>query len=101
MHGKRQHCCFSEVVPVTDLGLHHTAYTSVIGREPGPGLRMFSAKFFHYHFLLTYTRGPSQVSNDHSQLGAFRPQGAKKDLFGSKIRYIQILCHRDVRNILF
>ena len=70
-----------------------------IGREPGPGLGMFSAKFFSLSFPDNVYRGPSQVCNDHSQLGAFRPQGAKTPLFGPKIRYIQILCHCDVKNI--
>ena len=61
-----------------------------IGREPGPGLRMFSAKFCSLSFPVNLRRGPSQVCNDHSQLGAFC-------LFGPKIRYIQILCHGGVR----
>ena len=70
----------------------------VIGREPGPGLRMFSAKFFSLSFPVNLYCGPSQVCNDHSQLGAFRPQGAKTPLFGPTIRYIHILCHCDVKN---
>ena len=49
-----------------------------IGREPGPGLRMFSVKFFSLSFPVNLCRGPSQVCNDHSQLAAFCPQGAKK-----------------------
>ena len=59
---------------------------------------MFSAKFLPLLIHVNLCRGPSQVCNDHSQLGAFCPQGAKKTLFGPKIRYIQILCHGDVRN---
>ena len=69
-----------------------------LGREPGPGLRMFSAKFFSLSFPVNIYCGPSQVCNDHSQLGAFRPQGAKTPLFGPTIWYIQILCHYDVTN---
>ena len=49
-----------------------------VGREPGPGLRMFSAKFFSLSIPVNLYRGPSQVCNDHSQRGAFCPQGAKK-----------------------
>ena len=56
-----------------------------IGREPGPGLRMFSAKFFPLWFPDDLYRGPSQVCNDHSQLGAFCPWGPKPPLSGLKL----------------
>ena len=46
---------------------------------------MFSAKFFSLLFPVNLYHGPSQVSNDHSQLGAFCPQGAKTPLSGLKL----------------
>ena len=68
-----------------------------IGWEPGPGLRMFSAKFFHYHFLLTYTVGHRKFVMTTPNSGPFALRG-QKNLFGPTIRYIQILCHCGVRN---
>ena len=64
-------------------------------REPGPALRMFSAKFFSLSFPVNLYRGPSQVCNDHSQLWAFRPQVANKPFSGLKL-YILKYC--DVKN---
>ena len=55
-----------------------------IGREPGPGLRMFSATFFSLSFPVNLFRGPSQVCNDQSQLGAFCHQGSKKNFSSLK-----------------
>ena len=37
----------------------------------GPGLRMFSAKFYSLPFPVNLYHGPSHVCNDHSQIGAF------------------------------
>ena len=54
----------------------------MLGREPGPGLRMFSAKIFSQSLPVNVYRGPSQVCNNQSQLGAFCPQGAKKTVLG-------------------
>jgi len=59
---------------------------------------MFSAKFFSLLFPVNLYYGPSQSGNDHSQLGAFCLQGARNPLFGLKMRYIQILCHGDIKN---
>ena len=60
--------------------------------------RMFSAKFCSQSFPVNLYCRPSHVCNDHSQLGAFHPQGAKTPLFCPTIRYIQILCQYDVTN---
>ena len=57
----------------------------LIGREPGPGLRMFSAKFISLSFPVSLYRGPSRVCNDYSQLGAFCPQGAQKTFSDLKL----------------
>ena len=46
---------------------------------------MFSAKFFSLPFSVNLYHGPSQVCNDHSQLGAFCPQGAKTLFSGIKL----------------
>ena len=92
-----QYTCNSDTSHCLQISSHISTH-NYIGREPRPGLRMFSAKFFSLWFPDNLYRGPSQVCNDHSQLGAFCPQGAKTPLFGPKIMYIQILCHCDVRN---
>ena len=46
---------------------------------------MFSAKFFSLPFPVNLYHGPSQVYNDHSQLGAFCIQGAKTPFSGLKL----------------
>jgi len=54
----------------------------VLGREPGPPLRMFFATFFSQLFPVIPYIGPSQVDNLHPQLRAIWFQGPKKNLFG-------------------
>ena len=75
----------SSIMSIVSIDDNNPVFDGVgpIGREPGPGLRMFSAKFFSLSFLVNLCHGPSQVYNDHSQLGAYLPQGAKQT-FGSK-----------------
>ena len=46
---------------------------------------MFSAKFFSLPFPVNLYHGPSQVCNDHTQIGAFCPQGAKTPFSGLKL----------------
>ena len=70
---------------------------TVISREPGPALRMFSAKFWSLSFPVNLYRGPSQVCNDHSKIGAFRPQLAKKNGSGLKLGIFKY-CHCDVKH---
>ena len=56
----------------------------VVGREPGLLLRMFFATFFSLLFLIVLYLGPSQVGNDHPQLGPVWSQGPKNTLFGKR-----------------
>ena len=46
---------------------------------------MFSAKFFSLPFPVNLYHGPSQVCNDHSQIEAFCPEGAKTPFSGIKL----------------
>ena len=57
----------------------------VIGREPGPGLRMFSAKFFHYDFLITYTMSHRKFVMTTLNSGPFALRGLKKTFSGLKL----------------
>ena len=68
-----------------------------ICREPGLGLRLFSAKCFHYNFLLIYTVGHHKFIMTTPGSGSFSLRGQNKP-FGPKISYDQILYHCDVRN---
>ena len=46
---------------------------------------MFSAKFFSLSFAVNLCHGPSQVCNDHSQLGVFCLHGDKTPFSGLKL----------------
>ena len=59
----------------------HIGWTSqyfLIDREPGPCLRMFSAKFFHYHFLLSYAVGHRKFVMTIPNSGPFALREPKK-----------------------
>ena len=58
--------------------------TRILGREPGPGLRVFSATFFYYHFLLTYTMGHRKFTMTTPNSGPFALRGPKKNFSGLK-----------------
>ena len=54
----------------------------LLGREPGPPLRMFFATYFSVLFPVIPYIGPAQVDNLHPQLGSVWPQCPKNDPFG-------------------
>jgi len=52
--------------------------------EPGTALRMFSADFWHYYFLITYTMDRRQVAMTTPNSGPFFLSGPETQFPGLK-----------------
>ena len=64
---------------------HGICFSKLLGREPGPGLRMLSASFFHYDFLITNTVGHRKFVMTILNTGPFAIRGPKKTFSGLKL----------------
>ena len=60
------------------MGLQTFPHDMLLGQEPGPGLRMFSANFFHYDFLITYTVGHRKFVMTTLNSGHFALRGPQQ-----------------------